>query len=322
MVEYALVADIGGTNMRVALVDGEGRVSHRTSTPTLVRQGRDEVMERLVGELGAIMSSAEGCAVVGLGLSLAGPTDPETGVMYNPPNLPGFDGYSPLPVLKERLALDVSAANDATLAALAEQAYGAGRGFRHILYLTLSTGIGGGVVIGGKPYTGHRGFAGEVGHITIDRNGPRCNCGNIGCLEALASGTAVARMARERLASGGASSLHEASRGNLDEVDARMVAQAALAGDALSSAIMDEVSTCLGIGIVGLIHTFDPDVIVLGGGMSESLELLMPGIAREVRSHVMAHQRDGVPIVRAGLGDDASLIGAGALAFEARNESP
>ena len=317
----ALVADLGGTQIRVALVDEEGRISGRRSMPTRADEGRDRVVDRLLSVLKQATDVAGRGSLLGVGVSLASPTDPKTGVMYNPPNLPGWHGFSLKPVLEQSLSLPVSLANDATLAALAEHVHGAGRGYRDLIYMTLSTGIGGGIVVGGRLYTGAGGFAGEVGHITIDRNGPLCNCGNIGCLEAMASGTAVARMAREKLANDETSVLHERSGGDPDSVDARMVADAARSGDELAQGVMAEVGRNLGVGIVSLLHAFDPEVIVLGGGLSGSLDLLMPQIAQEVETHAMAHQRSRVPVVRSELGDDVSLMGAAALAFEASRQA-
>ena len=316
MAEYALAADLGATQIRGAFVDREGHVSHRCAAATLAHRGRDEVLSRFAHLLEQVASSAKPATPEGIGVSLASPTDPDTGVMYNPPNLPGWDGFSLKPVLEERFSLKTSLANDATLAALAEHVYGAGRGYKHMIYMTLSTGIGGGIIIDGRLYTGDRGFAGEVGHISIDRNGPPCNCGNVGCLEALASGTAVARMARERLEAGEDSVLLE-HRGQLDKVDARMVAEAAISGDRLAQSIMREVGSNVGVGIVSLLHAFDPQIIVIGGGMSSSLQLLLPGITQEIERRAMVHQRDRVPVVRSELGDDVSLLGAAALAFQA-----
>ena len=315
MTQHALAADLGATQIRVALVNQAGQVSHRQAAATLAHQGRDKVLSRFVHLLEQVASSAKSATPVGIGVSLASPTDPDTGVMYNPPNLPGWDGFSLKPVLEEKFSLKASLANDATLAALAEHVYGAGRGYKHMIYMTLSTGIGGGIIMDGRLYTGDRGFAGEVGHVTIDRSGPPCNCGNTGCLETLASGTAVARMARERLEAGEDSVLLEQG-GQPDKVDAQMVAEAAISGDRLAQSIMRQVASNLGIGIVSLLHAFDPEIIVVGGGMSSSLQLLLPGIAQEIGRRAMVHQRDRVPVVKSELGDDVSLLGAAALAFE------
>jgi glucokinase len=315
-VKLALAADVGGTSIRVALVGRRGRIAQRRSIPTLADEGRDAVLGRLVAALREIASLAQPGSLVGLGLSMPGPTDPGSGTVYNPPNLPGWGVFSPKPLLEEKLSLKASVGHDATLAALAEHVYGAGRGYKHMIYMTVSTGIGGGLVIGGRLYEGRGGFAGELGHMTIDPDGPRCNCGNAGCLEALASGTAVARIAQERLSSRGGGSLLERAGGDARGVDARVVAEAAAAGGPLALEIMREVGANLGIGIANLLNALDPELIVIGGGMSQSLDLLMPGIVQEVERRAMVHHRGWLPVVRSELGDDASLLGAAALAFK------
>lgn len=317
MTQLALVADLGGTNTRVALVDDTGTTVQRQSASTQADAGRETVMESLATALQEMAAKAEVSAVVGVGLSVASPIDPATGEMYNPPNLhgEGWHLFSPKKYLQDRLGLPVSLANDATLGAMGEHAFGAGRGSDNMIYLTLSTGIGGGIITDGRLYTGHKGFAGEIGHLTIDRNGATCNCGNVGCLEAMASGTAVNRMARERLSAGEQSSLLAAAGGDASAVDAKMVAEAAKAGDPLAQSLMDEVGTNLGIGIVSLMHIFDPELIVIGGGMSRDLDMLMPRINQEIQLHAMAHLKDRRPVVKSDLGDDVSLLGAAALVF-------
>ena len=315
MSRYALAADVGGTQTRVALVDAVGGISRRHAAETLAHEGRDAVMGRLADALEHVAASQAG-DVVGVGLSVASPTDPETGVMYNPPNLGDeWHLYTPKPFLQERLSLPVWAANDATLGALGEHAFGAGRGCRNMVYMTVSTGIGGGIVIDGKLYAGASGFGGEIGHMTIDRNGPLDNCGNVGCLEALASGTALARIAQERLALGEGSSLIELVGGDIGRVDARVVAEAALAGDALAVSLMREVAVNLASGIINLMHIFDPQLIVIGGGVAQNLDMLMPTIQAEVERRAMAHFRGAMPVAKSQLGDDVSLLGAAALAF-------
>jgi glucokinase len=314
-VKLALAADVGGTSIRVALVGRRGRIAERRSIPTLADEGRDAVLGRLVAALREIASLAQPGSLVGLGLSMPGPTDPGSGTVYNPPNLPGWGVFSPKPLLEEKLSLKASVGHDATLAALAEHVYGAGRGYKHTIYMTVSTGIGGGLVIGGKLYEGRGGFAGELGHMTIDPDGPRCNCGNVGCLEALASGTAVARIAQERLRPEDFNSMLERAGGDKNHI-ARVVAEDAIEGNRLAKEIMREVGANLGIGIANLLNALDPELIVIGGGMSQSLDLLMPGIVQEVERRAMVHHRGWLPVVRSKLGDDASLLGAAALAFK------
>lgn len=309
-----MAADLGGTQMRAALVGRDGRVHHRITRYTRADEGRARVVDRFVGMLRRTASSIATESPVGVGLSLASPVEPETGVMRNPPNLPGWDGYTLKPVLEQGLSLRVSAGNDATLAALAEHRYGAGRPYSHFVYMTLSTGIGGGLILDGKPYTGAGGYGGEVGHVTIDRNGPVCGCGNVGCLEAAASGTAVARLTRERLAAGQPATLLGDEE---DGPDSERVFQAARLGDPLAKAVVQEVGASLGVGIVSLLNAFDPQAFVIGGGMSGSLDLLLPAVDQEIARHAMVHHREGVPIVKSELSDDAGMVGAAVLVFEA-----
>ena len=316
MTEYALVADVGGTRTRVALVDATGAIVVRHSAETLAREGRAAVMNRLADALEHVASERR-TEIKGVGLSLASPVEPGTGVMYNPPNLGSeWHLFTPIPMLQERLSLPVYAENDATLGALGEHAFGAGRGCDNMVYMTVSTGIGGGIIIGGNLYTGTNGFGGEIGHMTIDQNGPLDNCGNVGCLEALASGTALARMAQERIEAGESSVMLEFAGGNIEAVDARIVVQAAQQDDALAQSLMQEVGRSLASGIITLMHIFDPQLIVIGGGLGQNLDMFMPTIESEVKSRAMAHFQGEVPVAKSQLGDDVSLLGAAALVFK------
>ena len=316
MAEYALVADVGGTQTRVALADPAGNISVRHSTPTLANEGRDAVMGRLAAALEHV-ASAQPSAIKGVGISLASPVEPGTGVMYSPPNLgPEWHLYTPIPFLQERLALPVLAENDATLGALGEHAFGAGRGCANMIYMTVSTGIGGGIIINDRLYTGSNGFGSEIGHMTIDQNGPIDNCGNVGCLEALASGTALARMARDRLRAGESSAIFDIAGGDIEAVDARAVVEAARQGDALALSLTQDVARSLASGIISLMHIFDPQLIVIGGGLGQNLDMFLPTIESEVKRRAMAHFQGSVPVAQSRLGDDVSLLGAAALVFQ------
>ena len=320
MAIYSLAADLGGTQTRVALVDDSGNIALRHSTQTLAREGREAVMNRLADTLEHV-ASYKPSGIRGVGLSLASPVEPETGIMYNPPNLgPEWHLYTPVPLLQERLSLPVYAENDATLGALGEHRFGAGRGCSNMVYMTVSTGIGGGVIINDRLYTGSSGFGGEIGHMTIEQNGPLCNCGNIGCLEALASGTALARMARHRLKAGDSSAILELARGDIDAVDARVVVQSAQQGDPLAHSIMREASHSLASGIISLMHIFDPQRLVIGGSLGQNLDMFMPTIEAEVKRRAMAHFQGAVPIAKSELGDDVSLLGAAAFVFSNEDE--
>ena len=315
MTEYALAADVGGTQTRVALVDAAGNIAARHSAETRAREGRDAVMGRLADALEYVVEG-RASEIVGVGLSLASPVEPGTGVMYNPPNLGSeWHLYTPIPYLRERLSLPVLAENDATLGAVGEHAYGAGRGCGNMVYMTVSTGIGGGIIINDRLYTGSNGFGSEIGHMTIDQRGPLCNCGNVGCLEALASGAALARISQARLRAGESSVTLDLAGGSLEAVDARVVVEASRRGDALAQSIMREASLSLASGIVSLMHIFDPQLIVIGGGLGQNLGMFMPVIEAEVKRRAMAHFQGAFPVAMSQLGDDVSLLGAAALVF-------
>lgn len=320
MTEYALVADLGGTQTRIALIDDAGMVKTRRSTETRAGEGRDAVMNRLAEALEDMASSTQ-YAASGVGLSLASPVEPGTDVMYNPPNLgPEWHLYTPIPLLRERLSLPVFAGNDATLGAVGERAYGAGRGCSDMVYMTVSTGIGGGVIIDNKLFTGSSGFGGEIGHMTIDQNGELCNCGNVGCLEALASGSALARISQARLRAGENSVMTDLAGGDIDDIDARIVVQAARQDDRLAVSLMEQVTHSLASGIISLMHIFDPQLIVIGGSLGNNLGNYMPIVESEVRQRGMAHFQGAVPVAMSQLGDDVSLLGAAALVFSGHTE--
>ena len=195
----ALVMDVGGTWIRVGLVTSSGDLLWKERSPTNADEGGPTVITRVETSLHRAISQAGGRRIAGIGVGIAGPVDPETGIMYSPPNNPGLDGVSFKALWKDSLEWPILLGNDATLAALGEYRYGAGVGAHTLVYITISTGIGGGIVTDGRPMMGAYGMAGELGHMRVDRDGPLCTCGHVGCLEALASGTSIAEMARRRL---------------------------------------------------------------------------------------------------------------------------
>ena len=315
---YVLAVDLGGTRLRLGLVDGQGRVVSSRRRQTRADQGPERVVGRLIQELKDLASEVESESILGLGVSVASPLDPETGTLYNPPNLPGWDMFSPRPALEDALKLQVFISNDATLAALGEHRFGAGRGYRNLIFMTVSTGIGGGVLIDGWPYSGSRGFAGEIGHIIIDPQGPLCGCGSRGCLESLASGTAIARIARERMLAGESSLLHQMVNGEVEKVRAETVSEAAKKGDGLAKKIMEEAGASLGLGIASLLNIFDPELVILGGAVAQApgnWSLLFPSLRGTLDQYAMTHQRGRNIVVRGALGDDVSLLGAAAWVF-------
>ena len=321
--EVVIAMDLGGSWVRVAVVDLAGRVVWRERRPTGSREGRDAVVRNVDAALEKGISRAAGMSVVGVGLGLAGPVDPETGIMYRPPNIPDLDGVSFKALWQGRLEWPVVTGNDATLAALGEYVYGASAGANTLVYITISTGIGAGIVIDGRPLWGAHGMAGEVGHMTIDWNGVPCKCGGSGCFEELASGSGIARMTRERLPGVPESLIAEASGGDPDRATGAVVFDAARRGDPLARDILDGVSRALGAGLVNVLHILDPDVIVAGGGVTQSWEYLRPAVEDYVRGHAMPHvRRLGYRLEVSRLGDDVALLGAAALAWRTADRLP
>ncbi len=307
---WVLAIDLGGTRIRAGLVDREGRVRARRETPTQAREGPDSVIGRMVALARELLSEAEG-SVRAVGVGAPGPLDPEAGVILSAPNLPGWRGVPLRDRLEEALGLPVFLGNDANVAALAEARWGAGRGLRHLVYLTVSTGIGGGVLVDGRLLLGDRGLAGELGHLPVEVDGPPCGCGGRGHLEAIASGTALAREA-EALAASGASPYLAARPAPRTAAD---LGEAARSGDPAAQAALRRAGEALGAGLVAYLHLFSPQKIVLGGGVALGLgELLVAPARARVQRDAMPPYRQ-VPIVYTGLGDDVGLLGAAALAW-------
>ena len=309
--QRAVALDLGGTRFRVAVGTSDGVLEWRVSRPTLAERGREAVLDAIFATIDeAIATVADPKTIKGIGIGAPGPLDPWKGVIINPPNLPGWDGTPLKQLFEVRFGLRTLVGNDANLAAVGEHRYGAGKGYDHVIYVTVSTGIGGGVIVDNRLLLGHCGFAGEVGHMTIDMHGPRCRCGNVGCLEALASGTAIARTARELVASGVETALRELPP---DEITAKRVAELAIQGDEASREILRQAGTALGVGMVNLIHLFNPQRIIIGGGVSNAGPLLWEPMRQTVATRALISCQRDMEIVPAGLADDAGLLGAIAL---------
>ncbi len=309
--KYHLAVDVGGTWLRAALYpQGETTPARRARVRT-PREGQPEAA--LVALLREIWP-ADG-EVLGVGVACPGPLDPASGVIFAAPNIPAWRDFPLAEYLQNALGAPVRVDNDANLAALGEWRYGAGRGHRHLLYLTISTGIGAGVIVDGRLLHGARGLAAELGHVTVVPDGPLCGCGQRGHLEAVASGTAIARQAEEALARGEASALHNASR----PLTAAHVAAAAHNGDPLAQRLFAQAGEHLGRALAGFLHIFNPSIVILGGGVVQAGEVLLRPLEAALRAHVMTPAYlDGLTLTTAALGDDAGLMGALAMVRTSR----
>nr|MBC7244275.1 ROK family protein [Chloroflexota bacterium] len=313
MRRFVVGVDLGGTQIRAVLADEKGTVLKRVSTLTQAHEGAHRVMSRLVDCIGQALQEVERSQVLGIGVATAGAVNPCTGVIAKAANLPGFENWPLRDMLAQELHVPIYVGNDAKLAALAEHRFGAGQGTNFLIYLTISTGIGAGVIEDRRLLLGAHGWATELGHIIVEPNGPRCNCGNIGCLEALASGPAIARHAMQLLQEGESSLLWEMVRDETARITAKEVVEAAQKGDALALQVMQRAAFYLGIGLVSFIHAFDPECIIVGGGVSKAGELLFAPMRAVIAERVIAAAQRDIRIVPAALGDDAGLIGALAL---------
>lgn len=308
-----LGVDIGGTKCAVAIGTDDGEILARLDMPTRADAGPEDILSRLIALAEQMASRPSAGALAGIGISCGGPLDTRTGIVYSPPNLPGWDGI-PVRRLFETAfpGLPVVLENDANATALAEWRWGAGRGARNVVYLTQGTGIGGGLILDGRLYRGANDLAGEVGHQTILPDGPPCNCGKRGCLEALASGPAIARMARERLGDGGEALLARAG-GDPNDMTAKHVVDAAKEGDPLSRGVLADAGMYMGIGLANIIQILNPERIILGTIAVHAGDLIMEPIRRTVAERAWERATRVCRIVPAELGDRAQDLAAIAL---------
>lgn len=312
---WAIGVDLGGTKIEVAAVEANGKLRQRIRRPTQAEKGPAAVKADLVAAIKAIKNSSSPLPV-GVGVGVAGQIDSLKGTVRFSPNL-GWDDEPFQEDLHQALGLPVVVTNDVRAATWGEWLHGAGQGCADLICLFVGTGIGGGVVSGGQILSGCSNSAGELGHITIDLNGPSCRCGNRGCLEALAGGWAIAQRAQELMAGDprAGAFLLEIAAGKLETVTAEMVAQASQKRNPLALRIIDEATQALIAGAVSLVHAFNPCRLILGGGVIEGLPELVGRVARGVRQQALKAATEPLQIMMSGLHNDAGVVGAAALAM-------
>jgi len=307
--------DLGGTQIRAALCGADGQIFRRVARLTEAKEGPDAVIARIFDAITEAISDTPVSDVTGIGIGAPGPLNPITGVVREAPNLPGWQDVPLRTLISERFGRPTFLGNDANLAGLAEYHYGAGRGIRDMIYLTISTGIGSGIIVDGRMLLGAEGLAAEAGHMIILPNGPVCGCGAHGCLEALAAGPAIARDVVGRIKSGKKSRVSKLVEGDLGKVDAKVVNVAAQLGDKLAINAFRHAGTYLGIGIANLLRLFNPRMVVLGGSVTKSGAFLFDPMHEAIKAHALPLYWEGLAITAAALGDDVGLLGAAALAI-------
>jgi glucokinase len=319
---FALGVDIGGTKVAAGLVDAEGTILFQTRVAMPARGSAAEGFGAVQSVIEAVFAARPEArsSLTGIGICAPGPLDPLTGVILNPPNVPCWRNFPLAAEVQRVFGLTARVDNDGNAAALAEAIWGAGVGYRNVFYATLGTGIGTGIVFDRKIYHGRTGSAAEGGHVTIDYNGPKCGCGKRGCIEALCSGPAIARRARERLAashrvgSGQAESkLMALAGGNVDNVTAEIVADAFRQGDLLATDVLRETADFLVIWAGNIIDLLEPDVFVFGGGVAQLMSGFFGRIREQLPKWCVNQRCAEMPMVLAKYGADAGIAGAAAL---------
>jgi len=307
--KYVVGVDLGGTKIYTALVDLEGSIIKEVTVKTEANKGETVVLEKLLKTIDDVLEGTDINEVKAIGIGSPGPLDVEKGLIVYTPNLP-FKNFNIVQPIKDRYKLDTYLDNDANVATLSEFMFGAGKGSKNMVFITVSTGIGGGAIINGSLFRGSTSNALEVGHTTVMKGGPRCGCGNTGCAEAVASGTAIMKRAKEAL-----ESKVETSLNSYDQVTAKEVFLEAEKGDKVSKDILNDALSYLGITVANLANTFDPDKIVIGGGVSEAGRIVFDKIEEEMERRCLKTIYNHCNVEKAVLGNQAGVLGAAALAI-------
>ncbi len=312
-----LGVDIGGTKVAAGLVNSRGDILCKIRSPMVSRESSEAGLQAVVRAVESALKvdSTRRASLTAIGLSSPGPLDPRRGIVLNPPNLPCWRNFPLAEKIEQAYRLPTRIDNDGNAAALAETIWGVAVGYGSVFYATLGTGIGTGIVLDGRIYHGRTGLAAEGGHVSIDYRGPRCACGKQGCIEALASGPAIARRARAKLAdaAAGNSKISDLAAGNLDSVTAKMVAEAYGAGDPHATEILQETADYLAIWLGNIIDLLEPDVIVVGGGLGQLMSSWFDHIRRQLPSWSINPRCQEIPLVKARYGEDSGIAGAAAL---------
>lgn len=309
--------DIGGTKVAAGIVNSSGLILAHTRGPMNCRATDKEGLHSVISTVDSLFAMEPACRkeAHSIGICAPGPLDPRTGVIINPPNVPCWRDFPLAGEVSKRYSVPVKVDNDANAAGLAEYLWGAGHGIRNVFFATLGTGIGTGIILDGKIFHGRTGSAAEGGHITIDPNGPVCGCGKKGCIEVLASGTGIARRAREKLAQspqlGG--ELLAIAGGDASAIRSEMVAKAAEAGDTLAKEVLAQTYEYLAIWLGDIVDLLEPEVIILGGGVAEMLRPHFGEIQKRMKNWCVNSRYQEIPIVPAYYGENAGIAGGAAL---------
>jgi glucokinase len=310
--KFALGVDIGGTKVAAGLVDGRGQIVKRARAPMAATGDAESGLAAVIAVIRQLVPDS-GASIRGIGICSPGPLDPRNGVITNPPNVPCWRNFPLAERVRAVYNVPVKVDNDANAAGLAEFLWGAAQGFTSVFYATIGTGIGSGIILDGKILHGRSGAAGEAGHMGIDIHGPRCPCGKKGCIEMLASGPAIGRRARQKLAVNAQSMMMQLANGDVQSVNGEIVSRAAEQGDMLAREVIEETLDALAYWLGNVIDFQEPDVIVMGGGVSTTLAPHLEDIRKRWVGNIVNPWPEKVPLLLARYGEEAGIAGAAAL---------
>jgi glucokinase len=319
MKEYYLGLDLGGTKILTGLADSEGKIIARSRRDTEADLGEDKIIENMIATIEDVLEKTEVTKdqIITLGIGSPGPLDSKKGIIIENANLT-WKNVPLVERMEAALGIKTLLQNDANAAALGEKWFGAGKNVENMVYITISTGIGGGAIINKELFTGVNDNACEIGHTVIDPNGPLCGCGNHGCLEAFASGTSIGKRAREAAAAGQSKEMLELADNIVEDIDAVICAQAAHQGDQVAKDIFKNAGYHLGIGMGNVVNTFNTEMIILGGGVMKASDLFLDEAIKTMEDISLAGSLEMVTVKEAELGSDIGLKGAIAVAMEDR----
>jgi glucokinase len=319
----ALGIDLGGTKTITSVINSRGEIlshdrdfTNREGAEMVIRSIR-KLVSRSLEQAGISMSELDA-----IGVGVSGLSSPETGVLFTSPHLPELEDFQVKKLVEKELGVKTYIINDANAAAVGEMHLGAARGARNIIYITLSTGIGGGIIIDGKIYTGSTGTAGDLGHMVIDDDGPICDCGNRGCWESLASGSALAREAISYIENGDVTSILDFAGGEISKITAETINLAAQANDSLAQELIARTAYYVGVGLANLVNIFNPEIIVIGGGLSQIGDPLLEPAFEEAKKRAFKQPYGSCRFARAELGQDTTVIGAAVYALDMISNEP
>ncbi|KUK31834.1 MAG: Glucokinase GlkA [Thermoanaerobacterales bacterium 50_218] len=315
--DYVLAVDLGGTKIYSALVGPGDVIVKRDVRPTEAALGIEKVIANILESIKTVSTAVRPQEkILGVGIGAPGPLDPASGRIFFAPNLNWCD-VNLKEILEKELGLPVFMENDANLAALGEYLYGAGKGYDDLVFITVSTGVGGGLIIKGEIYSGASGAAGEIGHMVVVPDGPLCSCGNRGCLEAVASGKALKKRAQSLIAEGRCQKILELAGGDPDAVEAPMIAHAAHSGDSEARQLLAEAGRYLGLAIGNIANLLNPSIFIIGGGVARGAgDFLLEPARQEAKRHVFPAFRESLRVVPGALRGRAGVLGAAALAHK------